>query len=161
MDGSPDIRDLPDAQLPEECFEVHLMHNALDIGHTDLERGMNMLPAVVSVNELRILRGNEPLAVELRHFHVCQRFYPVIAPHGILRAVVLHGDDVRAAHDGNGIVHDDDTRRIPDAPVLTARPAGEHEAVVGIELGELAEPDDHAQLDALPHRRINVLTDEG
>ena len=120
-----------------------------------------MLPAVVSVNELHILRGNQPLAVELRHFHVGQRFYPVIAPHGVLRAVVLHGDDVRAAHKGNGVVHDDDPRRVPDAHILNARSAGEHETVVGVELGELAEADGHAKLDALPHRRIEVLPNEG
>ena len=76
-------------------------------------------------------------------------------------AVILHSDgrDIPDRH--HWIVHHDDAVWLVNADPLHPHAAGEHQAVVGVELAELAVADGHVHLDAPAYLVIDVLLEEG
>ena len=78
-----------------------------------------------------------------------------------LRSVVLYGDDADIPLCARRIVDDHHPVGPVNADAVNADTAGQHQAVVGIELAELAVTDGHIHHDAAAHRVIKILPDEG
>ena len=111
------------------------------------------------------LRGkpgrDQPLAVKAGDLHICFFLHPVIVPRGVLGAIILHGDDGDEMLRAGGVVHYDDPVGTVNVHAVNACAAGQHQTVVGVQLGELALVDVHAQHDAPAHRVIEACPDEG
>ena len=142
-------------------MEVYLMEHSFDIGHTDLERGMNMLSAVGFVYSLGIAFGNESLAIKTDDLDIHPLFLTTIFAWSALAAVIGDSDDIYIALHNIRIIHHDHTVRSVDANAIYACTTGKHQAVVGVELTELAGADLHIQHNALTHTLIEVCPDEG
>ena len=78
-----------------------------------------------------------------------------------LRSVVLYGDDADIPLCARRIVDDHHPVGPVNADAVNADTAGQHQAVVGIELAELAVTDGHIHHNASAHRIIKILPDEG
>ena len=78
-----------------------------------------------------------------------------------LRSVVLYGDDADIPLCARRIVDDHHPVGPVNADAVNADTAGQHQAVVGIELAELAVTDGHIHHDAAAHRIMTILPDEG
>ena len=104
---------------------------------------------------------DEPLAIKTGDGDVNCFLHPMILPHGILRAVILYGDDGDQALCAGMVLHYDDPVGPVNVHAIDARAAGQHQPVVGVELGKLAVADGHIHHDPAAHRLIEVCPDEG
>ena len=137
------------------------MHHALDVGHTDLKGMMVMLLIAVGVKRSAQIGRDQALAVKLQYLNIRRLLHAGIAAHRFLRPVVLDRDDGDVLYDAPGIVHHNDMVGVHmEAVLVDLLSAGKHQAVVGIELGELAAADPHPQRHALPQRIIKIGADE-
>ena len=136
------------------------MHHAFDVGQTDLERGVDGATAERSVNDLGILLGNEALPVKAGDGNIRPPLHPVILPGAVLSAVILHGNDRNISGRHHRIVHHDDAVGFVNADPVQPRAAGEHQAVVGVELAELTVADGHIHLDAAAHLLVDILPEK-
>ena len=162
MPNTLNIHDLRHAELLEKNMEIHLVYYTLDIRHTDLEGMVVVVFTAVRIKLIAQLCGDQALAVKLQHLDIRQLLHAGIAAHRFLRSVVLDRDDGDVLHDAPGIVHHDDVIGVHMERVLVdLSAAGEHQAVVGIELGKLAVSDLHPQRHPFPKRVIQIRTDEG
>ena len=78
-----------------------------------------------------------------------------------LRSVVLYGDDADIPLCARRIVDDHHPVGPVNADAVNADTAGQHQAVVGIELAELAVTDGHIHHDAAAHGVIKIFPNEG
>ena len=78
-----------------------------------------------------------------------------------LRSVVLYGDDADIPLCARRIVDDHHPVGPVNADAVNADTAGQHQAVVGIELAELAVTDGHIHHDAAVHGVIKIFPNEG
>ena len=79
----------------------------------------------------------------------------------VLRTVVLHRDHLCGRGRSYRIVNDHYAVGPVNADTVDAHAAGQHQAVVGVELAELAVSDGHIHHDAAAHSIIKILPDEG
>ena len=161
MDDAPDVGDGAGTAADQEAVEVHLMEHPLDVGQADLERGVDVFAAQHLVDLLGEPGRDETLAVKTVDGDVRCFLHPVISPHAVLRAVVLHGDDGNKTLRACQVVHDDDPVGTVDIYAVDANAAGQHQTVVDVELGELAIADGHVHHDPAAHRLIEVGPNEG
>ena len=129
---SPDVCDLRDFKLVEQALVVHLMDNALDVRQTDLKRMMFFL---ITAEQRRQLIRHQTLAIELQHLDVHLILDAAIGAHRIRRAVIRHGNDRHIPHQRFRIVDDDDAPGVQKVLALDPVAVGEHQGVIGIELG--------------------------
>ena len=78
-----------------------------------------------------------------------------------LRSVILYGDDADIPLCARRIVNDHHPVGPVNADAVNADTAGQHQAVVGIELAELAVTDGHIHHDAAVHGVIKIFPNEG
>ena len=158
---APKVGDGTGAAVRQKCVKVHLVEHPLDVGQADLEGGVDV-PAAQRPVDLRGKAGrDQPLAVKAGDLYICFFLHPVIASHSVLRTVVLHSDDGDKVLRAGLVLHHDNPVGAVDVHAVNARAAGQHQAVVGVQLGELALVDVHAQHDAPAHRVIEICLDEG
>ena len=124
-------------ELPEHGPKAHLVDHALDIRHTDLEGGVDVGPAVHAVDPGGVFPTDQPLPVEVLDLDLLGFLAASILPHGVLGAVILYGHHRHIVGQHPWILHHHDAVGIEDIPVHPG-PAGEHEAIIGVQLGELA-----------------------
>ena len=158
---APQIGDGAGAAAGQEAVKIHLVEHPLDVGQANLERGVDV-PAAQHPVDLRGKPGrDQPLAIEADDGHVHLFLHPVIFPSGVLGAVVLHSDDGNQVLGAGAVLHDNDPVGTVNVHAVDARAAGQHQAVIGVQLGELALVNVHAQHDAAAHRVMEVCADEG
>lgn len=87
--------------------------------------------------------------------------HPVIFAGTALRSVVLYGDDADIPLCARRIVDDHHPVGSVNADAVNTDTAGQHQAVVGIELAELAVTDGHIHHDAAAHGVIKIFPNEG
>ena len=105
--------------------------------------------------------GDKSLAVEAGDVDVSLFLYSLVLAGGILCAVVLHSDDADIAGGARWIVDDHHPVRAVNADAVDAHTAGQHQAVVGIELAELTFADGHIHHDAAAHCVVDIRAEEG
>ena len=135
---TPQIGDGVCAAAVKIILEVHLVQHTFHIGHTNLKRGVDLLPAQLFVNKAGILLGDQPFAVEADDLDIGHRLHPVIFAGAVLCPVVLHRDHLCGRGRSYRIVNDHHPVRLVDADTVDADTAGQHQSVVGVELAELA-----------------------
>ena len=156
------IFDLLHAQFPKQGMEIHLVDHTFDVGHANLKGMVITLFVAVGVQKAGQFGRDQTLTVELFHVDIHGFLHTGILADRLVAAVILDGDDGNPVHDTVRIIYDDDVIRVHVKKPLIDRPAaGEHESVVGVELGELAAANLHAQGHALPHGIIEIGADEG
>ena len=159
---APQIGDVAAACVGKQLFEIQFVEHPLDEGHTDLKGMMRHRPAILLVQSPGILFGHDPLTVEFRDgeghflFHTAVGFHAVFFFHRFYRDHIHRFFCV-----DHRIVHNDYPVFLFNLDSVHADAAGEHQAIVGIELAELAFPDLHIQHDAAAHGPIEFLPDEG
>ena len=158
---APQIGDGFRAAAVKIILEVYLMQHALHIWHTDLERGVDFLPAQLLVNKPGVLFGDQPFAVEAGDFDIDHRLHPIIFAGAVLCPVVLHRDHLCGRGRSYRIVDDHHPMGSVNADAVNADTAGQHQSVVGVEFAELTVTDGHIHHDAAAHRIIKILPDEG
>ena len=164
MPHAEQIGNLRNAELRKQSVEVHCVDHALDIGQANLEGEMPRFQGGVTAQHVSQLLGDQALAVKFQNLNVCGLLHPGVAAHGMLGAVILHGDDGDVLHDAAGIVHDHNVVGVhPESTVafLDPLPVAEQQPVVGVELGKLTLPELHAQGDPLPHWREEIRPEKG
>ena len=164
MPHAEQIGNLSNAELREQSVEVHCMDHALDIGQANLEGKMPRFQGCVTAQHVSQLLGDQALAVKFQNLNICGLLHPGVTAHGMLGAVILHGDDGDVLHDAAGIVHNHNVVGVhPESTVafLDPLPVAEQQPVVGVELGKLTLPELHAQGDPLPHGREEIRPEEG
>ena len=133
----------------EEVVKIHLVEHPLYKGQANLKGGVAAAQSPVEPGG--VLLGDEALPVKLGDGEILHLLHALVAPHTVRAAHVLHGDDPGAAVQGMVVHHND-----PVGPVnlhaLYPCAGGEHEPVVGVELGELAPAQLQIQHNAPPHR---------
>ena len=138
------------------------MHNALDVGQANLEGVVVVLLIAIGIQTACQFRRDQTFAVKLQHIHIHGLFNARVFADRFFAAVILDGDDGNFFHDTARIIYDDDVIRVhAKKPLIDCPAAGKHQAVVGVELGELTLPDLHAQGHALPHGVVKIGADEG
>ena len=158
---APQIGDGVRPAVGQEVLEVHLVQHALHIRHTDLERGVDFFPAEFFVHDAGVLFGDQSLAVKAGDFDVLFFLNPVVFAGAALGAVVLYGDDVDIPLCARRIVDDHHPVGPVNFDAVDPHAAGQHQAVVGVELAELAVADGHVHHDTAAHRVVKILPDEG
>ena len=136
---TPQIGDGVCAAAVKIILEVHLVQHTFHIGHTNLKRGVDLLPAQLFVNKAGILLGDQPFAVEADDLDIGHRLHPVIFAGAVLCPVVLHRDHLCGRGRSYRIVNDHHPVRLVDADIVDAHAAGQHQPVVGVELTELKD----------------------
>ena len=122
---------------------------------------MNACSAKGPVHYPGVLLGDQALAVKAGDWNVRPLFHPAVFSGAAGGAVVFHGDDADLALDVLRVVDDDDPVGPVDVHDLHPNAAGEHKAVVCIELAELAVVDGQVHHDASAHYVVNIRTEEG
>ena len=117
-----------------------------------------MAAAAGLVHHLGVLFGDESHAVKAGDLHVLQR---LIAEEGPSLAAFLHRDNGNALHFFGGIVHYNDAVLPVDPDTVHPNAGRKQEAVVGVELTELAAVQFHVQHDPPAHGFIQICPDEG
>ena len=155
----PYVHKVGHVQLPEQPMEVHLMYHALDVRHTDLEGGMDVLPAIAAVDLFGQLCADQALAVELLDCHFAHSLHPPIGAGRTVAAYVLHRNHGHVFHGGLEVLHHDHPAGVEEG--TDADPVREHEPVVGVYLAQHAAVESHPQGDALLQALIYVFGYEG
>ena len=122
---------------------------------------MDFFAAELLIYGVGVLIGDETLAVEAGDVDVRLFLHPMIFAGGVLRAVILDGDDADIAGGACRIVDDHHPVWAVNADAVDAHAAGQHQSVVGVELAELAFADGHIHHDAAAHCVIDICAEEG
>ena len=107
-----------------------------------------------------VLLGDQPFAIKTGDLDGGTFLYPVILPCTVLGAVVLHSNNLHRGNGARQIVDDNDPVGTVDVHAVDTHAAGQHQSVVGVELGELAFADGHVHHDPTAHQLIEVAPDE-
>ena len=116
-------------------MKIHLVEHPLHKGESNLERGVAAAQRFVEPGG--VLFGDEALPVKLGDGKVLHPLHTLVAAHTVRAAHILHGDDPGAALQGMVVHHNDPVGPVDFDPLHPCA-GGEHEPVVGVELGELA-----------------------
>lgn len=133
------------------------MEHPLHKGEPNLKGGVAAAQRFVEPGG--VLFGNEALPIKLGDGKVLHPLHPAVAAHAVRAAHILHGDDPGAALQGMVVHHNDPVRPV-DLHVLHPGAGGEHEPVVGVELGKLALAQLQVQHNAPPHRLPQIRPKE-
>ena len=161
MDHTPQIHNGLCAAVQQEIVEVHLVEHPLDVGQADLKGGVDSLPTKCPVHHLGVLFGDQPLPVKAGDGDLLPPLHPVVSPGAARASVVLHRDDRGIICLPGGVVDDHHPVGPVDTDAVHPHAAREHQAVVGVELAELAVPNLHVHLDPPAHLVVHVLPEEG
>ena len=142
----------------EEVVKIHLVEHSLYKGQANLERGVAAAQRFVEPGG--VLFGDKALSVEFGDGKVLHPLHPAVAAHAVRAAHVLHGNDPGAALQGMVVHHNDPVGPV-DLHALHPCAGGEHEPVVGVELGKLALAQLQVQHDAPAHRLPQIRPKEG
>ena len=123
------------ARGAEEVVKIHLVEHPLHKGEPNLKGSVAAAQRFVEPGG--VLLGDKALPVKLGDGKVLHPLHTLVAPHTVRAAHIHHGDDPGAALQGM-IVHHNDPVGPVDLHALHPCARGEHEPVVGVELGKLA-----------------------
>ena len=105
--NAPHICNRCDCRFSAESMKVHLMHHTLDIRHTDLKRGVDMMTAVESVNCGGKFGRYNPLTVKQRDLDIALFLDSLIVANIADTCRVFHGNDINVGIYGGGIINND------------------------------------------------------
>ena len=139
---TPHIYDHHSSCVHQQIFEIYLMQHSLDIGHTDLERGVLSFRPQGLVQHFGILFGDQTLPVEA---DCCQLldplFHTVVFSHTASRAVIFYRDYLHIVILKCGVINYNDPMRFVNSNAIHPDAAGHQQAVISVEFAELALPD--------------------
>lgn len=133
------------------------MEHPLYKGESNLERGVAATQGFVEPGG--VLLGDEALPVKLGDGEVLHPLHPLVVAYAVRAAHVLYGDDPGTAPQGMVVHHNDPVGPV-DLHALHPCAGGEHEPVVGVELGELAPAQLQVQHNAPAHRLPQIRPEE-
>ena len=138
-------------------MKIHLVEHPLYKGEPNLKGGVAAAQRFVEPGG--VLFGDKALPVKLGDGKVLHPLHTLVAPHAVRAAYILHGDDPGAALQGVVVHHNDPVGPVDLYP-LHPGASGQHEPVVGVELGKLALAQLQIQHDAPPHRLPQIRPDK-
>ena len=141
----------------EEVVKVHLVEHSLHKGESNLERGVAAAQRLVEPGG--VLLGDEAFPVKLGDGKVLHPLHTLVTAHAVRAAHILHGDDPGTAPQVVVVHHNDPVGPV-DVDPLHPCAGGEHEPVVGVQLGELATAQLQIQHNAPPHRLPQICPDK-
>ena len=162
MFDTPNVRDGGCTGRSKEILEIHLVQHPLDIGHTDLERGMDVLSTQSFINDSRIFYRDQTLAIKggnCKIIHIF--FYPAVLLEISVPSIRLHGDSTKAWNLKGGIVDHDDPMWLIDFNACHPVTTGHHQTVIGVQLTKLTHPNVQIHHNALTDRCIKIFPDKG
>ena len=139
-------------------MKIHLVEHPLHKGEPNLKGGVAAAQRFVEPGG--VLLGDEAFPVKLGDGKVLHPLHPLVAPHAVRAAHILHGDDPGTAPQVVVVHHNDPVGPV-DLHALHPGAGGEHKPIVGVELGKLALAQLQIQHDAPPHRLPQIRPEEG
>ena len=157
---TPDIHDHVNAQVIEQGPEIHFMDDAFDVWQTYL-KGMMLMPMLFQRIKLPGQSwGYQSFAIELCDLDIHFLFHSGISSNSCIGSVILHGNGFDLGHDAFRIVNNDDPPIIQESFAVNPSAAGKEQAVIGIELTQLALPNGHAEHHAFFQLFVNISPNE-